>query len=94
MGRWMSKPFKRWAFAKGVELTKHFSAHYVNKYMLKYLRKQAKNVDGVALVDRRDQRSSIMLAQKVSRMPAVRCTPCVPFDPPWSPHMLLSSTLL
>jgi hypothetical protein len=85
MGRWISKPFKRWAFAKGVQFTKHFSAQYVNKYMLKYLRKQAKNVAGVALVDRQDQRSSIMLSQKVcahaSGPPHSSCAISV-FDPP------------
>jgi hypothetical protein len=40
--RWISKPFKRWAFAKGEEYTQCFSKQYSDKYVQKFLRKQLK----------------------------------------------------
>ena len=39
--RCLSKPFKKWAFAKGVQFTQIFSQQFINKYLLKFLRKHA-----------------------------------------------------
>ena len=36
--RWIAKPFKRWAFAKGEEYTRNHSAKYARKYIIKFLR--------------------------------------------------------
>eukprot|EP00277_Geminigera_cryophila_P036413 CAMPEP_0173096504 /NCGR_PEP_ID=MMETSP1102-20130122/32995_1 /TAXON_ID=49646 /ORGANISM="Geminigera sp., Strain Caron Lab Isolate" /LENGTH=259 /DNA_ID=CAMNT_0013987463 /DNA_START=131 /DNA_END=907 /DNA_ORIENTATION=+ len=43
--RWIAKPFKRWAFAKGEEYTRIHSTHYADKYLLKFLRKHGKEAD-------------------------------------------------
>ena len=40
--RWLTKTFKVWAFARGTRLTQHYSRQYANKYLLMYLRKEAK----------------------------------------------------
>jgi len=36
--RWISKPFKRWAFQKGESMTAAYSWRYVQKYVVKYIR--------------------------------------------------------
>ena len=40
--RCITKPFKRWAFAKGVAYTLEHSLAYGNKYLLKFVRKRRK----------------------------------------------------
>ena len=40
--RWVSKPFKRWAFAKGEAYTRDHSLRYAEKYLYKFIRKQIK----------------------------------------------------
>lgn len=64
--KWITKPFKRWAFAKGVAFTERFSAKYVNKYLLKYLRKNAKSQSNVTMACRDGHHSSILLAHKIT----------------------------
>ena len=36
--RWITKPFKRWAFAKGEQYTRDHSVKYARKYIIKFLR--------------------------------------------------------
>ena len=40
--RWLLKPVKRWAFARGRAFTERYSRTFIQKYVLKYLRKRAK----------------------------------------------------
>jgi len=45
--RWVTKPFKRWAFAKGVEVTNRWCRFFATKYIVKYLRYVGKDVPAV-----------------------------------------------
>jgi hypothetical protein len=40
--RWITKPFKRWAFARGERYTREFNARYATKYLWKFYKKQIK----------------------------------------------------
>ena len=63
----MSKPFKKWAFAKGVQFTQIFSQQFINKYLLKFLRKHAKTADtSVCIAGRSEHRESIALAVRMT----------------------------
>ena len=68
--RWLTKPFKRWAFAKGEQYTQHFSRKYAGKYIQKFMRKQRKEVnddDGelARRIEGRNQ-SSALIAAKIA----------------------------
>ena len=63
----MSKPFKRWAFAKGVEFTQTYSRRFINKYILKFLRKHVKFAgSAVSVADRNKQTESVALAASMT----------------------------
>ena len=69
--RWATKAFKRWAFARGVQLTLFYSRQYAKKYLLKYLRKEAKASLGslaswMQMAPRAHQKGSEQLAVEVS----------------------------
>ena len=65
--RCLSKPFKKWAFAKGVQFTQIFSQQFINKYLLKFLRKHAKTADtSVCIAGRSEHRESIALAVRMT----------------------------
>jgi len=44
--RWLTKSFKRWAFAKGEHYTMMHSREYARKYLVKFLKKQGKEAAG------------------------------------------------
>jgi len=63
----LSKPFKKWAFAKGVQFTQIYSQQFINKYLLKFLRKHAKTADTtVSIAGRSEHRESIALAVRMT----------------------------
>lgn len=65
--RCLSKPFKKWAFAKGVQFTQIFSQQFINKYLLKFLRKHAKAADtNLSIAGRSEHRESIALAVRMT----------------------------
>ena len=65
--RFLSKPFKKWAFAKGVQFTQIYSQQFINKYLLKFLRKHAKTADTtVSIAGRSEHRESIALAVRMT----------------------------
>ena len=65
--RCLSKPFKKWAFAKGVQFTQIYSQQFINKYLLKFLRKHAKTADTtVSIAGRSEHRESIALAVRMT----------------------------
>ena len=65
--RCLSKPFKKWAFAKGVQFTQIYSQQFINKYLLKFLRKHAKTADtSVCIAGRSEHRESIALAVRMT----------------------------
>ena len=67
--RCLTKPFKRWAFAKGVEFTQTYSRYFINKYLLKFLRKYAKIAgSAVCVAGRSEHRESIALAASVTNI--------------------------
>ena len=74
--RCLSKPFKKWAFAKGVQFTQIFSQQFINKYLLKFLRKHAKVAETtVSIAGRSEHRESIALAVRMTDivLAASRC---------------------
>ena len=67
--RWISKWFKKWGFAKGEKLTEYYSRLNAKKYLLKYLRKEAKlSVCKNMMAHKADHASSIRLATDMSDM--------------------------
>lgn len=65
--RWISKWFKKWGFAKGDKLTEYYSRLNAKKYLLKYLRKEAKlSVCKNMMGKKADHASSIRLATDMS----------------------------
>ena len=63
--RWISKPFKRWAF--GIALTAFYSKQFVHKYLLKYLRKHAKSAGALDAV-RTNHSHSLALASQITNV--------------------------
>mmetsp|Transcript_37514 Transcript_37514/g.88851 ORF Transcript_37514/g.88851 Transcript_37514/m.88851 type:complete len:361 (+) Transcript_37514:97-1179(+) len=53
--RWVTKPFKRWAFAQGVEFTNKWRRHFACKYLGKFLHYIAKHEGKI--YDRNDRKS-------------------------------------
>jgi hypothetical protein len=64
--RWISKPFKRWAFAKGKYFTNLYAWRYQRKYTAKFLRQQAKISTLGGMVHCTNDGRSDFLAQRIA----------------------------